>query len=216
MNSNISTAELVKKHILDNPFLINYLKKDLINITQLARELFPKIKKENKKATIESISIAIKRLNLSKHENTNSKLNEVVKNIQIILRTELTLFCLEKNASLPNSNDFKTDEIFYLNQGANENTIILDTKNSSAIEQTPILKKENLASISLKDTAQDKNTTYRTTPGFVYLFLSAISQAGINIEDMISTKSQFTFIVEEKYALKIVEICQKIKKKNLI
>tara|TARA_Y100000310_G_scaffold219689_1_gene221086 strand:+ start:932 stop:1117 length:186 start_codon:yes stop_codon:yes gene_type:complete len=61
MDSNTATAQLVKKELEKNSFLLDYLRRDLINVQALAREILPNIKKKNSKASVESISIAIKR-----------------------------------------------------------------------------------------------------------------------------------------------------------
>lgn len=205
--SNKSTADLVKKHVLYNSFLIDFLKRDLINITSLARELFPEIKKENPKTSIESISIAIKRLNLENYNLISENLEKAIKKTQISLKDEVILFCLEKNSNIPNIKDFSSDELFFMNQTSNEITIIIDKKNSNLIQKEHILKLNNLSAISLK-------SEYRNVKGYVNTFLNKISNEGINIIDMISTHSQFTFITKEKDALKVFEICQNIKKVN--
>jgi len=200
-----TTAQLVKKYILNNPFLIDFLKRDLINITSFAREILPQILKENSKATIESISIAIKRLDLRNQNLISLDLEKVIKNTQINLRDDVVLICINDSKDIPNSLNFKKSDLFYVNQGSNEITIIIDKKNIDLIKVEEIYEKNNLSAISLKG-------DYRNCPGFVYTFLSKIALIGINIVDMISTHSQFTFIVEEKDSLKVYELFRKIKK----
>ena len=198
-----NTAEIVKKIILNNSILIDFLKRDLINIASLAREIYPEIKQKNKKATIESISIAIKRLDFKQYDLNSDELKKTIEKIQITLKDNISLFTLKKSSEIPDFKKFKEDETFYLNQGSNEITLIIDEKNSNLIKEK-IMHINNLSAISLKG-------DYRKTKGFVYTFLSKISVEGINIVDMISTNSQFTFIVKEKDALIVYEICRKIK-----
>ena len=87
------------------------------------------------------------------------------------------------------------------------NNVIIDEYDILVGKPINILKfkVENLSTISLKG-------NYRNTKGFVYTFLSKIAIEGINVVDMISTNSQFTFIVEEKDALKVYKICREVKK----
>ncbi len=216
MINNNSTAKYVKEEIINNPILINYLKRNLINISSLSRELLGKIKRYNSKATIESISIAIKRFQKElKNNNFENKLREVIKNIQIVLRDDLILLYLEyrnndsKNIINYNNDNlfnlkFLPDDILLVNYGINDITLILDKKNEKKINLKIIEKKEKLSLISLKG-------DYRDSIGFVNLFLNRISMEGINIVDMISTKKQFNFIVNEKDAIKVFEICKNIK-----
>jgi len=209
MENNITTAQLVKKHLENNVFLLDYLKRDLINVTSLARELLPLIQKDNPKASLESISIAIKRLQLSGY-NITKQLRKVCSNIQISMRTNVVLFCLKKGARLPDVSTFDPDDVFFLNQGSNEITIILDKKNAHLVKGDILFKQDDLAIISLKDTLLHEKENYRTTPGFVHVFISNISKRGINISDILSTYSQLTIVVEQKYLLDVYKICQDV------
>lgn len=204
-----NTSQLVQEHILSNPFLTDYLTRDLINTTSLARELLPTIQQENPKATIESISIALRRLNLKKQEITQ-QLKKIITNVQITMRTNVSLFCLSKGSQLPDTKAFGNDDIFYMNQGANEITIIIDDKNEHLIKGNIVMHRKKLAIISLKDTLINQKINYRITPGFVHVFLSNISKQGINIEDILSTYSQVTFVIEEKYLPQVYDICRKV------
>jgi len=42
--------------------------------------------------------------------------------------------------------------------------------------------------------------------------LSNISREGINLNDILSSYSQVTLVVEQKYLMKVYEICQRVKK----
>jgi len=202
-----TTAQLVKKYILNNPFLIDFLKRDLINIQSLSRELLDKIKKENSKATIESISIAIKRLDLKNQKLISLHLKQIIQTTQIIMRDDVSLITINDVSGLPSHSNFKKSDLYYLNQGSNEITIILDRKNKHIIKANKIFERDNLCAISLKG-------NYRDCEGFVYTYLSKIALSGINIIDMISTQSQFTFIIKDRDALSVFEICKNIKNIN--
>ena len=170
----------------------------------------PQIKKENDKATVESISVALQRLDLKKKHKITDQLRSVLSNVQITMRTDISLFCLAKGGGA-DIRSFKSDDVFYINQGSDEVTVIVDKKNSHLIKGTPLLHKDGLALISLKDSLIATKNNYRVTPGFVHMFLSNISKEGINVEDIISTHSQVTFVIEEKYLSSVFEICKKVK-----
>ena len=206
--NNATTSQLVKGFLKDNVFLLDYLSRDLINVTSLARELLPEIQKQNPKATLESVSIAIKRNFGGQQHRITKQLQRILSNVQITMRTDIALFCLPKTAKLPDIKEFKSDDVFFINQGYNEVTVIIDKRNSGLIGGPVLLQQKNLALISLKDTIIDEKQNFRATPGFVDAFLGNISMAGINISDIVSTYSQVTFVVEQKFLLQVYQICQ--------
>lgn len=214
MEKNI-TAALVREYVLHNPIIMDYLSRNIINIASLARELLPTIQKENPKATVESVSVALQRLSLDVRPQVTEQLKKVLSNVQITMRTDVSLFCLAKGGGA-DIRSFGIDDIFYINQGANEVTVIVDKKNKHLIKGTPLLHKDNLALVSIKDSLIHTQTNYRITPGFVHMFLSNISKEGINVEDIISTYSQVTFVIEEKYVAQVLKICNKVKNLKVV
>ncbi|MDO8556671.1 MAG: hypothetical protein Q7R96_05885 [Nanoarchaeota archaeon] len=214
METNPITAQLVQHYLQHNPLLLDYLQRDILNVTGLARELLPIISKENQKATLESISIAIHRLRDKKTKTKTTAtqhLKQVLAQVQITMRTGISLFCLKAGSKLPDPKTFTAEDIFYINQGTGETTIIIDDKNTTLIHGTILSKKSNLAILSIKDNLVHKKINYRITPGFMNLFVHNISKEGINIEDIISTYSQLTFVVEEKDLLQVFKICNNVK-----
>ena len=214
MEKNI-TAALVREHVLNNPLLRDYLSRDIINVASLARELLPLIQKENSKATVESISVALQRLSLDAQPQLTEQLKKILNNVQITIRTDVSLFCLPKGGGV-DTNKFASDDVFYINQGANEVTIILDKKNKHLIKGQPVFHKDNLALVSLKDCLINTEANYRITPGFIHMFLSNISKEGINVEDIISTYSQVTVVIEEKYVSRVFKICNDVKNLKVV
>lgn len=210
MEKNAITAQLVQEHVLANPFLADYLERDLINTAALARELLPAIVKENPKATVESISVALRRIPPS-GTRIFAQLRHVVSNVQIATRTDVVLFCLDKSAKVPDMKEFRGDDIFFVNHGPNEITVIVDEKNAGKVRGRHLLSRKGLALVSVKDTLVGKDVNYRVTPGFVSVFLTGISREGINIEDVITTYSQVTFVVDERDLVRVFAICRKAK-----
>ena len=47
--NNANTSQIVKEHLENNAFILDYLSRDLINVASLAREILPYIKEQNKK-----------------------------------------------------------------------------------------------------------------------------------------------------------------------
>jgi|GEM_PF-2054363 len=210
MESNKSIAQLVKDRVEKNSFLVDYLNRGLINVAALAREILPEIEKENPNANTESIAIAIKRLPTKKDQAITEQLKKIVSNVQLNVRTDILLLVFNKDGELPDKTLFNQDDIYFVNQGSNEVTVIIDGRNERLVKEKHIFKKDNLSTISLRDSLLHEGENYRTTPGFVYIFLSNISKRGINIEDIISAYSQVTFVVEQKYLPEVYQICQDV------
>ena len=141
--NEISTPNIVKNLIFSNIFLLEFLKKNLINVSALSKYIFDDVKKINKKATIESISIAIKRLDLFESISKLKYLKKTLTYIQIISRTNLILYSFDKKCDF-DFKKLKNDEIFFLNVGSNETTIILEKQNIRYLNQVENKKIENL------------------------------------------------------------------------
>lgn len=210
MKKDMTTVQLVRQHLENNVFLRDYLSRDLVNITSLAREMLPAIREENSKATLESVAIAIKRNFAGEKPRISKQLKRILNHVQITMRTDIVLLCLPKDTKLPDMSKFRGDDVFFVNQGYNEVTVIVDKRNAHLIQGTPLLEQKNLALISLKDTLIEEKENYRVTPGFVYAFVGNISSRGINFNDIVSTYSQVTIVVEQKYLLEVYKICQDV------
>jgi hypothetical protein len=209
MKENNITAGLVKDLVLPNSILCDYLSRDLITVSSLAKELLPRIKEKNPKATVESISVAIHRLEFPKNESFEVQLKSVLKDVQITMKTGISLLCVKKDTSLPKVSDLSSDDTFFVNQGSEEITLILDSRHTDLISLKPIIKKDSLALLSLKNHLAAKSR-YRELPGYVNLFLTQFARNGINVEDIVSTYGQVTFVFEEKDVLKAYELCKNI------
>ena len=208
--NNANTSQIVKEHLENNAFILDYLSRDLINVASLAREILPYIKEQNKKATLESVSIAIKRSFTGPQKRISEQLKHILSNVQLKMRTDIVLLCLPKTTRLPDMSEFQSDDIFFVNQGSNEVTVIVDRKNAHLIKGPTLLVQKDLALISLRDTLINEKINYRVTPGFVYSFISNISKEGINISDILSTHSQVSLVVEQKYLPRVYQICQNV------
>jgi hypothetical protein len=197
-----TTAQLIREHVAKNSILCDYLARNLINITELAKTLLPQIKAKNQKATIESISVAISRLKFnSQTKNHSEKLQNTLKNAQLNLRTNINLYVLDKGGGA-DVKEFGSDDVFFINHGMEEVTVVVDAKNKSLLKGKILSEKNNLSIISIK------SKDYRDVPGFVFQLLLPISREGINLEDIISTKSQISFVVESKHTMRVFEIIQ--------
>lgn len=211
-----NTAEFVREEIEKDIFLSNLLSKGLINNSALARELLVSVKKKNPKATLESVTISIQRYaqGLKKGE-VEKALSEQIANSQVSLKNDIVHATFYRNNIVSNSINeiaknirWDLDEILFINQGSGEITIVFDKKNKSLFKN--ILSKavevrENSAIISIKETNQKDMTPSIEVPGLYAYFITQVSTNGINILDIISTKSQITLVINENDLTKSYE-----------
>jgi hypothetical protein len=201
------TADIVRDIVLANPFLVDYLRRNLINIASLSRDLLPLVAQHSPKATVESIAVAIQRLDLPTKTLVSNQLKTIAKTVQLNLRSDITLLHMEKGCTLPK---LTGDDILFTHQGIEYCTIIIDTKNVSLIKGAVHVKTDNLGIITVKDTTKEKHN-YRVTPGFVYLFLGSMSRQGINIVDLFTGIDTVNFVVKKQDLVAAYEQCSKAK-----
>ncbi|MBU0758062.1 MAG: hypothetical protein KKF44_08375 [Nanoarchaeota archaeon] len=208
MKDNPQTADLVKDEIEKDIFILDLLYDGLINVSALARKMLPRIRTRNKKATVESISITIKRyISSRKGLDLSKTLKKIISNSQIVMKdniSHLTFSRSEEIVSRLNKISQKIkwdkDEVFLINQGPGEITAIIDEYNFNYffdIEKKVTEKRDSLVLISIKETPYMDMEKGIDTPGLYAYFINRIARKGINIIEVISTSSQVSFLIDE-------------------
>ena len=203
------TADIVRAELENELSILDYLKEDLINVAALARKILPKVKQKNRNATIESISIAIKRYVANQKDRGILKdLKAVVAHSQITVRDNVSHLTIERTfQNMQKIQDaskkirWDKDEICLVNQGAGEMTVVADQKN---IQLFGPECKNGLALLTVKESDYDIKGI--DVPGLYAYFISSLSRRSINILEVISTSSQVSFLLEEKDLTKGYEI----------
>lgn len=201
----ISIADALNEIIQKYPFIEEGLAKDLINYSAFAREVRPEIEKKLYKSAKEgAIVMALKRIsdNLSKRNKKNQKLNLT----NLTVKSNLTEFTFlnseslaDKQRTLFNQLADKKDIFCAVSQGVRETTFIADPEAALAIErvfvsENLVAKIDNLSSITIY---LPKEVVY--IPGVYYQVLKILSWEDINVIEVLSTYTELTIIVENKY-----------------
>lgn len=212
-----NTAQIVREEIDKDIFLQNSLSKGLINNSALARLLLPKVKSKNPKATLESVTIGISRYStkLNQIKLENDLINQI-SNSQVSLKNDIihVTFPMENLIVNEINNISKKirwdlDEILFINQGSGEITIVFDKKNKSLFKKIlfrAVEIREDSAILSIRESKIKGMKPSIDVPGLYAYFLNQISSNGINILDVVSTRSQITFVVHESDLTKTYEI----------
>jgi len=200
----LQTSDLVRQELEKNIFILEPLYNGLINYTAPARSLLPSIKEQNKKATVDSISVAIKRYVWNtKSVELTKKLKSIVSRSQISMKDNIVHLTFERNESVVNMINnaskkikWNLDEVCLINQGAGEITVIID-KNNQMLFGKYAEKRENLALLTIKESSPGEIKGIEV-PGLYAYLITQLTRKGINIIEIISTSSQISFIIEEK------------------
>lgn len=191
------TASLVRDTILANPSLCDALARGIINISALARELLPRIQQKNPKATHESVAIALQRLEIPKgHEKY---LREALKSAQLSMKSDVSIITVSRMQEIP---ALERSDLCIIHHGTEETTILVDTHN---VAQFRGKAKNGLGVLSIRD----RSKTYRTIPGYLLVFICAMSNQGINVLDIFTGKNGFRIVVEEHDLVRAYEYCKR-------
>ena len=216
MIKNKQTSELVKKELENDLYLLELLKEGLINYSALSKKLFKKIKSENPKATLESISISAKRYvdRISKLKISDS-VKTIIASSQLSTRDNIVHLTYNKDKEvfdeithISKKIDWNQEELFLMNQGSGEITLIIDKKNVNLVSNYNMIeKRENLSIISIKESLNNLSQEKSINICGVYAyFISQLSRRGINIVEIISTYSQLTLVFNNSDLLNAYKI----------
>lgn len=212
-----NTSQIVREEIDKDIFLQNSLAKGLINNSALARLLLPKVKIKNPKATIESITISIARYtNSLKHNKLERELTAQISNSQVSLKNDIVHATFFRNNTIVSGINeiskkirWDLDEILFINQGSGEITIVFDKKNKYQFKKilaNAVEVRDNSAILSIREGKIKGLMPSIEVPGLYAYFINQISQNGINILDVVSTRSQITFVIKESDLIKSYEV----------
>lgn len=200
-------AQIVEAIIKQKPFLVESMIDGLINISSLARKIQPDIERElQKEVQSGAVVMALKRLVPNLEIIQASKLGKMLSGIgDIIVRSDLCDYCYKNSDSLKSCNSElmnrigNDNEIFYtVVQGVFETNLVMSAvlmKDAEDVFKNEKLlrKQQKLSSITFK--LPQGNVMQ---PGLYYFILKELAWEGINIEEVISTSHEFTFLVNDE------------------
>lgn len=200
-----SIAQAVEEIIKTRPYLSELLEHDLLNITQLARQIEVEVEdKCMKEVSTEAIAMAIRRLPKVK---LSSKLVHLFAKLpDIMVRSHLCEITVKKQVNLKKIHRVLDEftqsdgQFFTITQGIFEDTIIMGKDSADQIRTlfTPadiIAEFDNLAAVTIR-----LHPTNVETPGVYYYILKSLLLENINVIEIVSTYLECTILVAEKDA----------------
>lgn len=203
----ITIAQLVEQYLNEEPFMLELIQKNLINLSSLAREFQPRIEKKFGKAVkLGSIVVALNRLApqiqfKTRRLERKSQLNFM----DITVRSNLNDYTFENSSTLINAQKkllkalSEMKGIFYtVSRGVLETTVVISQTCSTILEEC--FKDENLISIKkeLSSITVKLPASNTETPGLYYLIFKKIAWNEINIDEVISTTNEITLLVKDE------------------
>ncbi len=202
-NTMYSISRAVEDILVSKPYLLELLERDLLNITQLARQLRSEIEDRCMKTTsVEAIAMAIRRAPKSR---SSPKLSDCFEQSpDIMVRSKLCEITVKRQNNLKKIHTLLDEstalegQFFTITQGIFEDTIVVSRQYRSQIidlfmEGDIVAEFDNLAAVTIR-----LQPTIVTTPGVYYLILKSLFLEGINVVEVVSTYLEFSILVDEK------------------
>lgn len=200
-----SISQAVEDIIRSKPYFSELLERDLLNITQLARQLKPEVEDRCMKETsVEAIAMAIRRFPIRTTSKGVSGLFSHTPDIMV--RSHLCEITVTKrndlkqiHTTLAQSNLIE-GQFFTITQGILEDTIIFSQDQKERVialfRPSDIVSTfDDLAAITIR-----LQPATVDTPGVYYYFLKSLFLEQINVIEVVSTYLEFTLLVDESDA----------------
>ncbi len=197
------TAELVHQM----PFIEEGLEQNLINLSQLARQLQPKIQQRLlKDVQLGAIMMALKRL-VPSYKAHFGELQEILDQMgDIAVKSHLVGYTFMNSPTLAHRFDelisqrkTNPNRFLTLSQGIYETSLIIDAEYDSQItklfrQEKVIVRIANISSLTIKLPPSNIHI-----PGVYYTILKLLAWQGINLTDVVSTANELTILMEDQY-----------------
>lgn len=210
----------VEQYIKSKPFIQTALNQGIINLTSLSKTMKPEIEKAMRKEVKNgALVMALKRLSSGMEFSITHKILKVLKNIgEITVRSSLTDYTflisetiLSKQADLLQEIHDNKSVFYTSSRGVNETNIVVSNVLTDVVEQLfkhekCTQKVENLSSITVKLPKENV-----VVSGIYYFIFQRLAWEGVVLNEVISTSTEFTIIVNDKQVDKAFKVIKDLK-----
>ncbi|HAN17040.1 MAG TPA: aspartate kinase [Bacteroidales bacterium] len=198
---------IVEANVIQQPFLTQMLVDELVNLSSLARKLKPLIDSElHTDVKIGSVVMALKRLTSllqGQVKIQSKKLSNIYGDLTVQLNLCVHTFENSKTIILAHRELLDrlsgVNNLFHaVSRGIYETTIVISEKYDFMLEEVfkneiPLIKVNNLSSITIKLAAE-----YANTPGVYHLIFSKLAWLGISVKEVFSTTFEISIFIADK------------------
>lgn len=200
-----SISQAVEEIINSRPYLSELIEQDLLNVTQLARQIELEVEDRcMKEISTEAIAMAIRRL--PKVQSSSRLMKLFAKSPDIMVRSHLWEVTVKKQDNLKKIHKLldgltaSEEHFFTITQGIFEDTIIVS---KDYVDQLRSLFKtgdivaefDDLAAVTIR-----LDPSNVEIPGVYYYILKSLLMENVNVVEVVSTYLECTILVAEKDA----------------
>lgn len=183
-------SEVVDKYLSERPFLMFYIKDDVVNIRALAR----KICDENGIKNVDAVMMATRRyientMKGARFVESFKRIEDVLKKSTYSIHTGYVVGKLKKKMEM-------SENVFFLKFG-NDELIVTDSKNSEGVADL----RENMAIIELHHPKEIEQT-----PGVIAYLYFKFFEKNINIEETFSCLNTTFIVIGKSYVKASIDL----------
>lgn len=210
----------VEHYIKSKPFIQTALNQGIINLTSLSKVMKPEIEEAMRKEVKNgALVMALKRLSSGMEFSITHRILKVIKNIgEITVRSSLTDYTFlvsetifSKQADLLKEIHSNKKVFYTSSRGVNETNIVVSNSLNTVVEQLfkhekCTQKVENLSSITVRLPKENVSA-----PGIYYFIFQRLAWEGVVLNEVISTSTEFTIIVNDQQVDKAFRVIKNLK-----
>jgi hypothetical protein len=200
----LSIATKVERIVMDSPFLSEGLRRGLINLSELARQLQPQIENDLWKPVGQAaVVMALRRVSERLPASGQQEIVLTQRNGQLIAHTDLVELTWRESAhtdechrNLLAHHDRDRSLFLSVTRGVNEAMVICSRPLIPLVEaefagEVRLARLENLNAVTLQLTSESHRT-----PGIYHGILKRLAWDKVNLVNLISTHTELTLIIE--------------------
>ena len=212
----MKTSEATRKVLERYPFVLECLKRGIINYSALARAIYDEVVEETgERVELDSIKMAIIR--------TAEKLRKTEKHIERQIRDLIAKSTLElkEDIAVITVKHYPLDRVslvtkkygfrfFQLTQGIGTTTIAFDQRNLEEVIKE--IGRDNIVSVIKDQSAIILVSPEKIidTPGVIAYVTGILTRFGINITQIISCYTDTVFVIDKKLSTRAYEVLKKL------
>ena len=212
----VTISNIVQKLVEDRVYIQESMHRNVISYALLAEQLKSEVQeiygKPVKKHAIEMACRRYSETIKQNHKNISFNYSS-----DIIMKTQICDICVLKTHTLVSMLkkmydmvDFKKGDILNIIQGNFEVSIITNERNKKIFQK--ILKNEKIQNIeeNLISLSMTFSKDFLYTPGVIFNIIRNIAWYNINIYEIVSTKTELTFIIHKNDVMKGYKALEKL------
>jgi hypothetical protein len=186
----MTIAQNVRNHLRNKPYLLEALEKDIVNLSELSRQIQEELQIENMSA----VKAALRRFSeeLQKHKQKREE-----KVLQVLKRSAMAVYDRKSVIITTKEIDTKTGmKVDLLGK-----VVYLLDRSDMPVRITSLVKHDNCTMIVVHSPEE-----LEATPGVVAFLTTLLAEQNVNIIEFISCWTETIIVVEKKDSLKAYEV----------